>query len=122
MGRNVYSSYNSHNAKEVESVTVENNYLAERTLTINNNNNDERNILNEENALTDLNNSESINKTTCKASSVGFDIHRISISHRNCCICKKESYDKKWHAFKGELCINKKRRELCKIKCSTIIL
>ena len=24
--------------------------------------------------------------------------------------------------IKGELCINKKRRELCKIKCSTIIL
>ena len=95
LGRNVNSSNNSHHAEEVESVTVENNYLAECTLTINNNNNDESNILNEENALTDLNNSESINMTTCKASSVGFDIHRISISHRKCCICKKESYDKK---------------------------
>ena len=94
MVRNVNSCNYSHNAEEGESVTVENNYLAECTLTINNNNNDESNILNEENALTDINNSESINMTTCKASRVGFDIQRISISHRKCCICKKESYNK----------------------------
>ena len=94
MVRNVNSCNYSHNVEEGESVTVENNYLAECTLTINNNNNDESNILNEENTLTDLNNSESINMTTCKASSVGFDIQRISISHRKCCTCKKESYNK----------------------------
>ncbi len=95
MVRNINSCNYSHNVEEVESVTIENNNLSECTLTINNYDNDESNILNEENALTDLNNSESINMTTCKASSVGFDIQGISISHRKCCICKKESYDKK---------------------------
>jgi hypothetical protein len=89
--RNINSCNYSHNVEEVESVTIENNNLSECTLTIHNNDNDESNILNEENALTDLNNCESINMAPFKASSVSFDIHRVSISHRKCCICKKES-------------------------------
>jgi hypothetical protein len=85
--RNVNSFNYSHNVEEVESVTIENNNLSECTLTIHNNDNDESNILNEENALTDFKNSESFNMATFKASSVCFDIHRVSISHRKCCNC-----------------------------------
>jgi hypothetical protein len=88
---NVNSFNYSHNVEEVESVTIENNNLSECTLTIHNNDNDESNILNEENALTDLKNSESFNMATFKALSVCFDIHRVSISHRKCCICKKKT-------------------------------
>ncbi len=77
-----------YNADSVSNVT----YPPDNETDFNNDND----IMNNNHNQFDLNNqtNENMNISVHKESSINFDILRVSISHRKCCICQKESYNK----------------------------